>query len=351
MFKSIKIKNLRAITELEVDNLGQVNLFVGENGCGKTTFLEGVFLFTGATNPQLPVNVNIFRNLPFLSKRLWQTYFHNMDPSVVIEVAGQARDSRTEQRLVIRPLDNKELTVEPIPSDVSSGGFELSGSETTAELNGLKLKYADSEDPSEITISTVVLKNGQLITEGTKEPPVKGIFINPSTVSDWKERFDEVQQRKRVGEVVSLLNEIEPKISDLRLNRAGILMADVGLPDLIPANLLGGGIAKFLAVALAMLNYQDGIVLIDEIENGLHHSAQQKIWEAILKWAQKLNVQVFATTHSNESIKAFNNAVDGILFEADAKLYRIERKNEKFRAVEYTKELLAESLESKWEVR
>lgn len=100
-----------------------------------------------------------------------------------------------------------------------------------------------------------------------------------------------------------------------------------------------------------MLDSEDGIVLIDEIENGLHHSIQQKIWKAVFKWAQNLNVQVFATTHSNECIRAFSNSVDTTLFGSEAKLFRIERKDEKFRAVEYSKELLKESVESNWEVR
>ena len=138
---------------------------------------------------------------------------------------------------------------------------------------------------------------------------------------------------------------------DLRLNEIGLLEADIGLPGLIPVNLMGGGMAKFLSVGLAMLDYQDGVVLIDEIENGLYYSAQQKLWEAILNWAHELNVQVFATTHSQECIRAFNACAESTLFESEAKLYRIERKDEKFRAVDYTKNMLAESLESDWEVR
>ena len=114
---------------------------------------------------------------------------------------------------------------------------------------------------------------------------------------------------------------------------------------------MGGGIANSLSIFLAMLDSQDGIVLIDEIEDGLHRSTQNKIWKAIFNLAQKLNVQTFVTTHSNECIRAFSNSVDTTLFGSEAKLFRIERKDKKFRAVEYTQELLSESLESKWEVR
>ena len=351
MFKSIKIKNLRAITKLEVDNLGQVNLFVGQNSCGKTTLLEAFFFLIGATNPKLPLNANTFRGLPFVSNKLWDTYFHKMEPTVPIEIGGQIRDTMEEQLLLIRPHYPESTAAEPVPSDVAALSFAPGDSETTRNLDGLELTYTSSQDPSNNIISKVFLKNGELTTEGTKERAIRGVFVNPLTIYEWRDRFAEVQRKKRLGEVISLLKEIERNISDLRLNEIGLLEADIDLPKLIPPNLMGGGIAKFLSIALAMLVYQNGIVLIDELENGLGHAAQQKVWEAVLNWAQELNVQVFATTHSIECVKAFNNSADTTLFGSEAKLFRIERKDEKFRVVEYTKELLAESLESNWEIR
>lgn len=351
MFNTIKIKNLRSITELEIDNLGQVNLFVGQNSHGKTTLLESIFFLIGATNPKLPLNANTFRGLPYVSNKLWETYFHNMDPTIPIEIGAQIHGTMEEQLLLIRPHYPKPTADEPLSSDVVSPSLALGDSETTRELDGLELTYTSSEDPSNQITSAVSIKNGSLTTEGTKERNIRGVFVNPLTIYDWKARFGEVQRKKQLDEVITLLKEIEPNTSDLRLNEVGLLEADCGLPKLIPPNLMGGGIAKFLSIALAMFAYQNGIVLIDELENGLQYSAQQKIWEAILNWAEGLNVQVFATTHSIECVKAFSNSADTTLFESKAKLFRIERKDEKFRSVEYTKGLLAESLESNWEVR
>jgi len=351
MFKSIKIKNLRAITELEVDNLGQVNLFVGQNSCGKTTLLEAFFFLIGATNPKLPLNANTFRGLPLISNKLWDTYFHKMEPTIPIEIGGQIRDTMEEQLLLIRPHYPESIAAEPVPSDVAAISFAPGDSETTRNLDGLELTYTSSQDPSNNIISKVFLKNGELTIEGAKERAIRGIFVNPLTIYEWRDRFAEVQRKKQLDQVISLLKEIERNTSDLRLNEIGLLEADIGLPKLIPPNLMGGGIAKFLSIALAMIVYQNGIVLIDELENGLGHAAQKKVWETVLNWAQEFNVQVFATTHSIECVKAFNNSADTNLFGSEAKLFRIERKDEKFRVVEYTKEILAESLESNWEIR
>jgi AAA15 family ATPase/GTPase len=347
MFESIKIRNFRVITKLELDDLGQVNLLVGQNGCGKTTFLEAVFFLIGATNPMLPVNVNIFRGLTFFSNKLWHTYFHNMDPNIPIEIGGRVHDTKEEQNLLIRPRSKRS---QPIAAHVPSLSYARGDSETMFEVDGLELEYESSGDPTSKTKSAVFFKDGNIASEGSKERAIRGIFVSPC-IYDWKDRFSEIQRKKQVPEVIFLLKEIEPHLSDLRLNEVGLLLADIGPPELIPVNLMGGGIVKFLSIALAMLDCKNGMVLIDEIENGLHHSAQKTIWKAIFNWAEKLNVQVFATTHSDESVRAFSNTLDEVLFKADAKLFRIERKDGTFRAVEYTKDVLAESLDSRWEVR
>jgi len=351
MFKNIKIKNLRAITELEIDDLGQVNLFVGQNNCGKTTLLEGLFFLIGATNPKLPINANIFRGLTFLSNEWWNTFFNNLDSSANIIVAGDIRSTQEERKLVIRPRIEKVTKAESVSSDLVSIDVNSGDSKPTFIPDGLELLYTSSQDPTAKTASRILLKEGQLLAEGTRESSIRGVFVSPATRFDWKPRFSSVQRKKQIDELISSLRVIDPSILDVRLNEVGILEADIGLPSLIPVNLLGGGIANFLSVALAMLDTRDGIVLIDEIENGLHYSVQEKLWQAVFSWAQDLNVQVFATTHSNECIKAFSRSLDATLFKSQARLFRIERKDEKFRAVEYTKEQLAESLESKWEVR
>jgi len=351
MFKSIQIKNLRAITELEIDNLGQVNLLVGQNNCGKTTLLEALFFIIGHTNPKLSISANAFRGLEFLSNEYWDSFFHNIETDSNIEISVVLREAEEKQELVMRPMIQKQTTVETVSSDVVSVGIQNGDSKPEFTPMGLELTYTSSQDPSAKAISSIFLKGNELRTEGVKESSLRGVFVGPATKFDWRNRFASLQRKKRVGELISCLKEIEPDISDIRINEVGILEADVGLRKLIPVNLMGGGIANSLSILLAMLDSQDGIVLIDEIEDGLHHSIQQKIWKAVFKWAQDLNVQVFATTHSNECIGAFSNSVDISLFGSEAKLFRIERKDEKFRAVEYTRELLSESLESKWEVR
>jgi len=344
MFRCVTVKNFRAITELRVDGLSRVNLFVGHNASGKTSLLESIFFLIGATNPKLPMSVNTFRGFPYIGGTMWPTYFHNMNVKIPIEIHAEDAMTGEEQRLRIKP--RYEHSPATLPSDVAP-----ISSEPDVLVNGLDLEYATSTDADTREQSSVFQRDEQLVYEGARARLPSGTFVVPLS-ADLRNKFSEVQRKKRVNDVVSLLKNVEPAVEDIRLlDPPGLLYADTGATELMPVNLMGGGMIKLLSTALAMLNMQDGFVLIDEIENGLGYSSQQKLWEAIFSWARKLNIQVFATTHSAECIRAFSDRAEGELFEADAKLFRIGRIEDKFRAVEYTRELLAESIDSNWEVR
>ena len=68
---------------------------------------------------------------------------------------------------------------------------------------------------------------------------------------------------------------------------------------------MGDGINRILTIIFAMVNCESGYLLIDEFENGLHYSVQEKLWEIIFHLAERLNIQVFATTHSLDCVEAF----------------------------------------------
>lgn len=349
MFKTIKIKNLKLFTNLEIYNLGQVNLIVGKNNCGKTTFLEALFFLIGATNPKLPINVNIFRGLPFLSNNLWPTYFHNLNWNNPIEIIGLRSETSEEQRLLILPKFREAV---PSKGPVVETSSFINDSKPEIQLDGIELQYNKPTTPHDTLISKVFLRGNELVSEGMKERPVRGVFVSPLTEFDWKERFDAIQNRKRVQDIVSTLRKIEPRISDLRLNAVGLLLGDIGLPNLIPINLFGGGTARFLSIAMAMLDSPKGIVLIDEIDYGLHYSAQETIWNSIISWAEDLDVQVFATTHSYDCIEAFTRCTKGSLFSRESRLFRIEREeNGEFKSTLFETDSLDRFLEKRWEIR
>ena len=350
MYKSLKVTNFRCITELEVDDLARVNLVVGKNNCGKTTFLEAVFLLIGATNPQLPLSINTFRGLQMFSSTTWNSFFHNLDPAVPISIEEWTASNECQQRLTIMPV--RKDTYSTPPGDIGANGSSLTDDTAPVlELNGLEFHFGEQPDLDNTVVSTVFEKEGKIVTSGSKKREVRGIFVSPATESDWGARFDGVQHEKRTGDLISVVQEIEPNLSDLRLNAVGLLVGDIGLPRLMPVALLGGGTKRVLSIAMAMLYAKGGCVLIDEIETGLHYSAQEALWRAIITWADQLDVQVFVTTHSYECIKAFRAAASGNLFADQSKLFRIERQQDDFKVIAYDQDELERAIERIWEVR
>ncbi|MYF72067.1 MAG: AAA family ATPase [Gemmatimonadetes bacterium] len=113
---------------------------------------------------------------------------------------------------------------------------------------------------------------------------------------------------------------------------------------------LGDGAVRLFGVALALANSQDGFLVIDEAENGIHHSVQRDFWKMVMTTAVENNVQVFATTHSWDCVVGFAQAAVG-LEEVDGILVRLERDGEQMRVVEYSEEELRIAGEQSIEVR
>ena len=71
---------------------------------------------------------------------------------------------------------------------------------------------------------------------------------------------------------------------------------------------LGDGMSRLFTIVLALVNSAEGLLLIDEVENGLHYSIQPHVWRLIFETAERLDIQVFATTHSWDCIDGFQQA-------------------------------------------
>lgn len=111
---------------------------------------------------------------------------------------------------------------------------------------------------------------------------------------------------------------------------------------------MGDGMNRILTIILSMLNSKNGVFFVDEFENGLHHSVQQKLWEMIFYLAKELDIQVFATTHSDDCIKSFIKADKN----NQGKLIRLERHGENINAIPFNdRERLEFAIENDIEIR
>jgi predicted ATPase len=133
-------------------------------------------------------------------------------------------------------------------------------------------------------------------------------------------------------EVSNALRLIAPGVEGLNLvstpaseGERDLIVNVAGIDEPLPLHSLGNGMWRILGIALAQVNAKDGILLIDEFENGLYYSVQPDLWRFIFRMARSLNVQVFATTHSWDSIEAFQRAA-GEYHQEEGLLIRLESK-------------------------
>jgi hypothetical protein len=93
-----------------------------------------------------------------------------------------------------------------------------------------------------------------------------------------------------------------------------------------------------------------GILLVDEIENGIHYTVLPDLWRFIFKTAAIHGIQVFATTHSWDCVEAFQSAAADER-EVDGTLVRLEKSGDRTKAVTFSEEELAIVTRDKIEVR
>lgn len=356
MYKKISIERFRGVGNLELKNLKQFNLFVGKNNCGKTTILESIFLLSGPTNVDLPVIINNFRGFNLIDSHSWTLIFNKLNSRFPICFTGEWSSPKEKRELIIKPLNEKSIYK---PAN-GQAHLTLTESRTIREerINGLALAYSVSRGNNknlEKCLSEIWWAEGKLERRFShaNTGAIKGVFIYPRTViEDTARRFNEVQIRKQENLILKILQKVEPDLVDLSIGAENVLYCDIGFNKRLPINAVGEGLNRLLSIILAVYDSSGGIVLIDEIENGLHYSAQEVLWEAIFTAARAFNVQLFASTHSFENIRAFSVAHEK--FQEDAnnlRLFRIEKEKDQLQLIDFDARMLKVAIDSDWEVR
>ncbi|MGH9450925.1 MAG: AAA family ATPase, partial [Terriglobia bacterium] len=84
--------------------------------------------------------------------------------------------------------------------------------------------------------------------------------------------------------------------------RGGFIAKIKDLEHPIPIGSMGDGMWRMLAMAVAITQCKGGILLVDEIDAGLHYTVMADMWKLIYNAAKAFGVQVFATTHSYDCV-------------------------------------------------
>lgn len=310
-FDRIEIENFRGIRHLVLDNIGQINLLVGRNNCGKSSILDAVFLLSGFSNPLLNFRINQFRDYNKFDDEGLTLNFYNMISDNHIHIHGSMTDG-TVRDLKIVPIASESQYV--VPKDSISAQV-LSNKETNIST-GLTMNFsyvkADGEkknDSSAIVITN--RQNNEIKIRSSKDykETLPGVYINSKfAFSIAVDNLMNIIKEKQEHVIVEVLKQIDPKIKSISVLKSSVNV-DIGLSRLVPINMLGDGIRKMLAIITSLYSCKGGVIFIDEIDNGLHFSSLSSLWKAIIKTAELLDVQVFATTHNIESLQSLDKVL------------------------------------------
>ena len=85
-----------------------------------------------------------------------------------------------------------------------------------------------------------------------------------------------------------------------------------------------------MVLSLLLADLENGLLLIDEIDTGLHWTVMEDLWRLVIGAARNGNVQVFATTHSYDCIKGLASLLEREPELAeDVSLQKLERRLDK----------------------
>ncbi|MFD0837107.1 ATP/GTP-binding protein [Mariniflexile aquimaris] len=343
-FKKLSINNFRGVKKLEIDGLKNVNIILGKNNSSKTSILEAIFLLVGSLNPEILLRINQFRKLSFNEQDDFRLVFNNLkfDENIIIE--GN-QDADTHKILEIRPTSqNKNFTQNKKTinaEDLKELDFDSHPDDLSINQLTFLSKYKEKHSKEKTVESKLLFRNGQFNSEiGNIRTALseRAVFLTQSldmSVNLEKELEDLIVS-KQIDLVIEALNIVDENIKDITFGRNRLIYIDVGMTRMIPINLMGDGVRRMLVVILSIYNAKGGIVVIDEIENGIYFSTLNKLWRSILVTANKCNTQVFITTHNYETIKSLKECLSNLdssfddtnLFKENIKVFTIRKLND-----------------------
>ena len=328
MFKNIKIENFRCFKSFELQQLGRVNLLVGENNSGKTSILEAIQLLCSRTNFEPLIQMMTNRGEYFWDdkgtgnreldiKHLF--YGHEIEPESKFSISGMNENEREKIIFLIgtRYLNSQKNNIDEINTEFSSIDNYFT---EIKELNfGVNWTYKNKQEISTLPLSvnsglTLISINKSWLN--INKTLLKTQFVTSSSLTTQKmiELFDELVLTPEEKLITEALQTIEPTIERIASitstktrnseSKASFVVRLSDSNQRVPIGSMGDGVWRMLGLTLAIVCAADGVLFVDEIDTGLHFTAMSDMWKLVWATAKRLNVQVFATTHNSDCWKS-----------------------------------------------
>jgi predicted ATPase len=325
MLTSLELKNFRAFRDLKIAPLKRLNLITGKNDTGKTSVLEALRLLLAQPGIGSAGGlVNEFRvgnNIDW-DEHFWKWIIYNKQRGAFAELR-LSRQGRAPMALILYSRD-------PYPQEVDQDRLQHQGA-----LGAIRCYSVGPLPPDR--------PKSQCFSSKPTDPQKDAIDYN---------RVIQKRGRKNVEALMRLLNPRVQAIEPLQTEqqRGPIIFVDVGLKEMIPVTQMGQGFNRLLNIYSEVIAAEANVLLIDEIENGLHYSVMPQVFEGLFNAVKELDIQIVATTHSWECIVAADDAARKSS-PYDLNVIRLDRVGEEVTATVMDDKTLATARDLNWEMR
>ncbi len=327
--REFDIESFRGIKDLELKNLGDINLITGDNNTGKTSVLELI------STLQEPFNLQTWLRLGDRTKNSLIGFVDKFD------MLFNVNDEQKNIKYITKYDQSNDIKIE---IDVDVNTVELSYKEAKEideywfnyKINSYINESEDNEDLSKLYLKTFETNQYNIKFMLNKK------IIQTDVFYDFQGRIglNKIYQIKSLRKKIVYISPVQHAYSDIFLNDVlndpilyeemldVLRLFDDGIISInadkinddrifsgtiykilsknnkkaVPLNFYGDGIKKAIILLSAVVKAKNGILLLDEFEVAIHTSAMQKVFSWILETCLKLNVQLFMTSHSKEAI-------------------------------------------------
>ncbi|MDM8551231.1 AAA family ATPase [Desulfobacterales bacterium HSG2] len=345
MLESLYIKNYRLFRELRIDSLKRVNLIIGKNNAGKSSLLEAIATYLSRDEIALRIYT--------LSCERGEWTENDFEPKNVL-------NSLTALFYDRKITLNQTGNAIHIGTDENRGvSFSLINNSKNRRKQPVLVIEEDKNKVEELPLSD--FKNCLPISFAeTQHKMVKA--VSPLSMDDRNKLlslyWSEIALTEKEDYVIEALRIVDENIERLAfvdgtsgVKKPIIRLRNVGQPFALGS--MGSGVVHILTTILFLVHCENGTLLIDEFESGLHWSVQAELWEFIYLMAEKFNVQIFASTHSRDTLWALQQVALSKGAEEETSIIKLLPlpKKRKIKAVEVDIENVKLALEQELEIR
>ena len=369
---TVGLRGFRAFRDFTIQGLGRVNLITGRNNTGKSSVLEALRILT--TNAALDVISDILRHREEDGIGVTEDV-PSPDSETLFQVSGLfhgfQQPSASPEAITITSNGRCGPTTMTVRLDWFSEERDSVGNYRLVPLahgpfgdaNGTAALVVETGDE---TRTHPLDRFRRHLRRSRQARPVLSIgrstsctFMSPYAgegTEMWEPLWDRIALTDEEKDVVEALHIIAPTISGVNMvrdksvfrSRTAIVRAD-GIAQPVPLRSFGDGLNRLFGIILSLVNAHGGFLLIDEFENGLHYSVQLDTWRTVFRLAQSRDIQVFATSHSWDTIEAFQKAAAET--SASGVLVRLARRSDDIIPTVFAEDELAIATRDRIEMR